>query len=143
MALDSPCWRSRRPRAALLYQPQAVTQELLAGIGETVPPVVLGVIEHPGHELEHVPTRHRFAAGVLAPGPGAADDLAGGLVPGEALEHERTADAVPAQPHRLGALLDPDSGVDRESAVAPGQQVVDDLSGDLSARDEQSQHLPQ
>ena len=77
--------------------------------------------------VEDVPSSHRLAAGVLAPGPSAVDDLGGGLVPLDALEHERTADPVATQPHRVGAFFHRRSSVDRESAVAPGQQVVDQL----------------
>jgi WD40 repeat protein len=47
------------------------------------------VIEHPGEEREDVRTCHRLAAGFLAPGPGAVDNLAGGFVPGVAVSPDR------------------------------------------------------
>jgi len=95
----------------------------------------------PGEKLEHIPSGHGLATGVLAPGPGAVDDLAGGLVPVEALEHERAADPVAPQPHRLGAFFNRRAGVDGETAVLPGEQVLHDLVGDLAAGDEEAQHL--
>jgi hypothetical protein len=58
-----------------------------------------------------------------------------------ALEHERAADAVAAEANGLGALFHRRSGVCRESAVAPSQQVFDDVFGDLAACHEQPQHV--
>ena len=77
--------------------PAPIAEELLTGLGE--------MIEHSSEKLEDVPASHRLATGVLAPGPGTVDDRTAGLVPGEALEHERAADAVAAQPRRRGAFF--------------------------------------
>ena len=63
--------------------PAPIAEELLTGLGE--------MIEHPSEKLEDVPTSHRLATGVLAPGSGTVDDLIAGLV------------SVAATPRRAGA----------------------------------------
>jgi len=50
-------------------------------------------------------------------------------------------DPLRAEPHGLGAGFDGGSGVHREAALAPRDEVVDDRLGDLAARDERAQHL--
>ena len=75
------------------------------------------------------------------PGSGAAGNLTGGLLPGQTLEHEWAADALAAETHGLGPGFDGSTGMYREPALAPRQEVVSDCFGDLATRDEQAQHL--
>ena len=99
------------------------------------------MIEHPGEKLEDVPSSDRLSAGVLTPGPGAADNLAGGFVPLEALERERATDAVAAEANGHEAFFHRRSSVHREAAVPPAQHVSDNDFGDLAACHEQPQDL--
>ena len=99
------------------------------------------MIEHPGEKLENVPSSDRLSAGVLTPGPGAADNLAGGFVPLDALEHKRATDAVAAEANGHEAFFHRCSSVHREAAEPPAQHVSDNDFGDLAACHEQPQDL--
>jgi len=67
--------------------------------------------------------------------------LAGGLVPGQAVQHQGAADPVATQASRLLPLLDSDRRVHREAAVAPGEEALDHLVADLAALDEEPEHF--
>ena len=69
------------------------------------------------------------------------DHLAGVFTQRHPLEHYRAADHVPTQAGGGIPIRDLDVPVHRESAVAPGQQVVDHVLGDQPLAHEQPQHL--
>ena len=71
----------------------------------------------------------------------AADDLSGALIPGESLEDDGTADHVASKANGTLAILHAHRTVCGETAVAPGEEVVDDRLEDQLLVQQPPQHL--
>ncbi len=99
------------------------------------------MIEHPGDELVDVPASDRPLRMCGARGARAVQHLAGVLVERQALEHQRAADHVAAESGGGVTVGGLGLTVRRETAVGPGQQVLDDVLADQALAYENAKQL--